>query len=229
MNLPHVESFFLGLDVGQAADYSALVVLGRRVEGASPGNMDPQTWYPVYYAVMVKRFPLGTPYYEVEEEVGRVWGLPELVATSNWCVVDKTGVGAPIVENIRMRQHIPVQGVIITGGENVSQPAPNEYTVPKSHLVTALMDLVQRKRFKVSKGVANEKEFFEQADLFGYRLNRTTGNMTYEALQERVHDDLVLAASLAVWYAERVHPWRPAWRDDGDVVNDYNPLTGKGG
>jgi hypothetical protein len=229
MRLEHVESFFVGLDLGQAGDFSAMAVIGRRVEGAVPGVLDPETWYPMYYAVEVKQFELGTEYHQVEEEVARVWRLPELAVTSNWCVVDKTGVGAPVVESIRRRMGIPVQGVIITGGENVSNSSPNEYTVPKSHIVTALMDLAQRRRFKVSQGVANEKEFFDQMDQFGYKLNRNTGNMSYEALEERVHDDLVIAAGLAVWFAERVHPWRPAWRDDGEVVNDYNPLTGRGG
>jgi hypothetical protein len=161
----------------------------------------------------------------LEEEVDRIWRLPELRASSNWIIVDKTGVGAPVVENIRRNKGLPVQGVTITGGEVVNQPATNEFNVPKSHLVTALMDIVQRKRFKVVHGVDNEKEFFEQVDNFGYKINRETANMSYEALQEKVHDDLVISAALAIWFAERVVPYV---RNDVRVVEEkeYDPLKG---
>jgi hypothetical protein len=211
------------MDIGRAVDYSAIAVLARRIEGES-GNIDGQ-FLTKYYAVMVKRLPLGTPYYMLEEEVDRIWKLPELRASNNWIIVDKTGVGAPVVENIRRNRGLPVQGVTITGGEVVNQSTPNEFNVPKSHLVTALMDIVQRKRFKVMRGVDNEKEFFEQVDNFGYKINRETANMSYEAMQDRVHDDLVIAAALGVWFAERVVPWREV-KIHVREGPEYNPLEG---
>jgi hypothetical protein len=223
--LEHVESFFLGLDIGRSVDYSALSVIARKVEYSREELKDAKELLTKYYAVYVHRFPLGTPYYLLEEEVDRIWKLPELRASNNWIIVDKTGVGAPVVENIRRNKGLPVQGVTITGGEVVNQPSPNEFNVPKSHLVTALMDIVQRKRFKVMKGVDNEKEFFEQVDNFGYKINRETANMSYEALQDRVHDDLVISAALAIWFAERVVPYANATVKVQEE-REYNPLEG---
>ena len=223
--LSNVESFYLGLDIGRAVDHSALSVIARKVEYNREELKGDAALLTKYYAVFVKRFPLGTPYYMLEEEVDRIWRLPELRSSTNWIIVDKTGVGAPVVENIRRNKGLPVQGVTITGGEVVNQPASNEFNVPKAHLVTALMDIVQRKRFKVVKGVENEKEFFEQVDNFGYKINRETANMSYEALQDRVHDDLVISAALGIWFAERVVPYV---RADVKVVEEreYNPLEG---
>lgn len=223
--LEHVESFFLGLDIGRSVDYSALTVLARKVEYNREELKGDGELLTKYYAVLVKRFPLNTPYFMLEEEVDRIWRLPELRGSNNWLIVDKTGVGAPVVENIRRNKGLPVQGVTITGGEVVNQPATNEFNVPKAHLVTALMDIVQRKRFKVVKGVDNEKEFFEQVDNFGYKINRETANMSYEALQTRVHDDLVISAALGIWFAERVVPYV---RNDVRAVEEkeYNPIEG---
>lgn len=219
-----VEAHFVGLDIGRATDHSALCVVARRIEKTDPSTIDFKDIFQRYYVVYLRRFPLDTEYEIVENETERVWKLPELVPTHNWCVVDQTGVGAPIVEALRKR-HIPVNGIVITAGNTVSNPAPNEWHVPKPALVTNLAKLVQGGRLKVLEGVENWQELKEELGTFGYKVNRETANVTYESLVERVHDDLVIAVALSVWFAERNIP-SPTWpRRRAHIAEKYNPLA----
>lgn len=207
MGLTNTECHLVGLDLGRQQDHSALVVVARRPEHPQPGTGEP-TIISMYYVIYMKRFELGTPFYLIEEELARIWALPELTPTRNYCICDATGLGAPVVESIRRNRHIRVQAVIITGGETLSKPKAEEYHVAKEHLVSTLVNLVQRRKFRVLEGVAHEDEFFEELSVFGYRVNKRTGNTAYEALKEAVHDDLTIAASLAVWYGETQVPSR---------------------
>jgi len=221
--MEHVEAHFIGLDVGRAVDHSALCVLARRLETTQPGSMDPAHLFHRYYVTYLRRFSLGTEYELIENEVVRLWKLPELIPTRNYCFVDQTGVGAPIVESLR-RKKVPVNGIIITSGNTVNNPQPNEWHVPKSELVSALAKVVQIGRLKIVQGVENWKELKDELQTFGYKVNRETGNLSYEALEERVHDDLVISLALGIWYAEKNVP--SAWpRKRSYVAKSYNPLA----
>jgi len=59
---------------------------------------------------------------------------------------------------------------------------------------------------------------------FGYKINRETSNAVYESLQDKVHDDLVIAVALPLFIAERT-PAVPFNRwPESDVDTSYNPL-----
>jgi hypothetical protein len=222
LKLEHRQAHFVGLDVGRSQDNSAITVLARRIEAVEPLAPEPQTTIAMYYAVMLERFPLRTPYYYVENEVARVWGVPEMLTREKYLIVDATGVGSPVVENLINYMHLPAQSVIITGGESARQMEDGVYHVSKSNLVTALMDIVQRKRLKILDGVKDAEAFFQQLDVFGYTVNRETGNLSYEAAVAKVHDDLVISTALALWYAERVVPY--VMPDSEPVKTQYDPL-----
>jgi len=219
-----VESHFIGLDIGRATDHSALAVVARRLETADEAAVDFKHLLQKYYVVYLRRFPLSTEYEIVENECERVWKLPELVPTSNFFMVDMTGVGAPIVESLR-RRRVPVNGIVITGGQTVNNPQLNEWHVPKPALVTSLAKVVQTGRLKVLDGVENWQELKDELGSFGYKVNRDTGNVLYEAMEDRVHDDLVIAVALCIWYAEKNVP-SPSWpRRKAHVAEHYNPLA----
>jgi hypothetical protein len=117
-----------------------------------------------------------------------------------------------------------VQSVVITSGDTAREMGDGVYHVSKSNLVTALMDLVQRKRLKILEGVKDFDAFFEQLDGFGYKVNSETRNLTYEAMKERIHDDLVISTALAVWYAERVRPYIFHQDVETHREKEYDPL-----
>src|SRR5262245_12490961 len=94
-------AYFVGLDLGQVADYSALVVLQQSlvVEPVPPvraGSPRPTNRYDV---VHLHRWPLGTSYPTIVADVGKLLGMPALHSPGTWprLVIDGTGVGRPVV------------------------------------------------------------------------------------------------------------------------------------
>src|SRR5262245_64006116 len=119
---------FLGLDLGQKQDPSALVALRQTpAEGGklkSYGRM-----FRRYEARGVKRWPLGTPYHEVCRDVAAlVAGGPLAGCTLG---VDWTGVGQGVVEILRAaRPNATIRLVYITAGTAVSAEGAG-FKVPK--------------------------------------------------------------------------------------------------
>src|SRR4051794_16024090 len=114
--------YYLGVDLGQAQDYTALAVI-ERAEVRSY-ERDPLTWsfqtesrFQVRYA---KRVALGSPYPEV---VGQVKALVNRDPLKGFVqvIVDATGVGAPVVDLLRKGGlGCPVVPVVITSGDGES-------------------------------------------------------------------------------------------------------------
>jgi hypothetical protein len=58
-------------------------------------------------------------------------------------------------------------------------------------------------------------------------MNRETGNMTFESIEEKVHDDLVVSLAMCLWYAETRAPVGAFGRVHSEIAPQYNPLTGR--
>ncbi len=86
---PGPPRYVLGLDLGQAHDYTALCVAERTA--SEPGAP------PLYEIRHIDRAPLGTPYPDIVTHVARLMGTPELSEKTR-LVVDGTGVGRPVVD-----------------------------------------------------------------------------------------------------------------------------------
>lgn len=220
-------SFLIGLDLGQAADYSALVVAerttrltGRTVEtpvwdGRRRGGVALRSLSEVegvYSVRALERFSLGTSYVAVVQRVEAImrildgpgvarrasFGLP-LNAPSKRLVVDATGVGAAVIDQFRAAGLHPV-AVTITGGDAVSGADPS-WRVPKRDLVSTLQVLMQTGRLKVAAGLPLAGVLQSELGTFRVAIS-AKGHDSYAAWRERDHDDLVLALALACWCGE---------------------------
>jgi hypothetical protein len=182
--------FFVGLDLGQLRDYTALIVL-EKVE--QPGASL------IYHLRHLHRFPLGTSYTDILHQVSGLLQRAPLASASR-LIVDGTGVGVPVV-NMLHQAGLPVVPIWITGGDTVSR-AGRIIRVPKRDLVSVLQVLFQAGRIKIAPSLPLGPALVEE--LMNFRAKITAaGNDTYEAWRERDHDDLVLALAIAAWYAER--------------------------
>ncbi len=191
-----IDRITIGVDVGRVKDYSAVAIIGRSWQKDTRENL-----FKMYNCLDLIRPKLGTPYSEVEDIICSIWERPEVFSKKRDLIVDQTGIGDSIVQGLRSR-HVRTIGIIITGGENITHPRGDQWNVPKSHLVTSLVTVSQRGRFKVDPQIADAKEFQTQLEAFGYAINKERGTVSYESMSIKVHDDLVTAASLAIWYAE---------------------------
>src|SRR5262245_30493139 len=100
-------SYFIGLDLGQAQDYSALCIVERtnRPDPQAPEGEKPRD-VNCYGVRHLHRWKLGTPYSIIVEEVVTLCARPPLPGAS--LVLDATGVGRPVVEMFRAAK-LPVK------------------------------------------------------------------------------------------------------------------------
>jgi hypothetical protein len=199
-------SFYVGLDLGQSNDYTALAV----VEKTKAGETDDA---PDLHLRHLERYPLRTPYPEMVARVAALVEDPQLRSThvdkflgrrvleQPELLVDATGVGRPVVDLFKERG-LRYKAITITGGNTVTGVAGG-YGVPKRDLIGALEVPFHSGRLKVAAGLRLWETLRAELQTFRRKVSLTTGMDTYEHWRESDHDDLVLAAALACWGAER--------------------------
>ena len=184
--IPALPSYIVGLDLGQAADYTAVTIL----EGYESG----------YQLRYLHRFEVGTPYPKMVGAVAGMLAQPPLSGSAE-LVVDHTGVGRPVVDLLRDAGLSPI-AVTITGGDAVTSQGQN-WRVPKRDLVGALVVLFQNGSLKIAQSLPLAPVLTKELLDFKVKISASSGHDSYEAWREGSHDDLVLAAALAAWWAKR--------------------------
>jgi len=194
---------YLGLDLGQANDSSALCIAERN---RRPRYHDePRGDAPAKYRVgHLQRFPLKTPYPAIVAQVATL--VRDLAGREPRpllrLVVDATGVGRPVVDLLRA-EHLPADlvAVTITGGDQVAQDG-RAYRVPKRDLVSTVQVMLQGERLKIAQQLPEAATLTRELLAFQVKISAETAHDSYGAWREGAHDDLVLAAALALWYGE---------------------------
>src|SRR5664280_1039029 len=135
--------YVVGLDLGQASDFTAVAIL------------EPFHAERVWAVRNLARFPLHTPYTTIVEQVRRLTNAWPLRGDSH-LVVDETGVGRPVIDLLRK----PGLGcrlvrVTIHGGDKVT--TGDGYGVPKRDIVSTQQLLLQQRRLKIAAGLLEEK------------------------------------------------------------------------
>ncbi len=246
--------YLMGLDLGQAADYTAIAVVERMRVGEPPklvpavryngdgswtysaggavvggGGMryptammdpavrglfpqrgptpPPQQMVPgpdtravEYHLRHLERPALGTKYPTIVARVKTLLATPPLTLHTP-LVIDRTGVGRPVTDLFE-GQGVHPYAITITGGDEVSTDGPYHTKVPKRELVSTLVAVFQTGRLKIAAGLAEGPVLVNELTNFKVKVNLATGNDSYEAYRESVHDDLVLAVAMAVWHGE---------------------------
>ncbi|HEV8714253.1 MAG TPA: hypothetical protein VGX03_15685 [Candidatus Binatia bacterium] len=184
--------YFLGLDLGQSSDYTALVI-AERIPAEKPS----------YHLRHIQRFKLGTPYPEIVESVKTLTETPTLQREAV-LAVDATGVGAPVVDMFTAAK-LPcdLYAISIHGGDKVTHEG-YDYRVPKRDLVSVVQVLLQSSRLKIAEGLPETKTLVRELLNFKVKIDPQTAHDSYSAWRENIHDDLVLATALALWLAEEV-------------------------
>jgi hypothetical protein len=191
--------FTIGLDLGKSRDYSVLCVIQRTA---------PPVGEATYAVRHLHRWPLGTPYAKVANEVAELayrpaLGFPRIAA-------DVTGVGQAVMEMIRAALRAKAGGgrpvqlcpVVIAGGHAVRMDTERTWHVAKGQLVSVLQALLSSRRLQIAKELPETKALVAELKAFSAKIT-TSGNEKYEALQERLHDDMVLALAMALWLADK--------------------------
>jgi hypothetical protein len=199
-----MNQFYLGLDLGQRQDYTAIAVVERdepvfiRFDYVDwlRKKTKIETRFVVRY---LDRVALGTSYVSIVERVRRMVKSEELRGRCS-VVVDGTGVGGAVVDLLRDSdmdcELVPVQ---ITGGSKARREA-GAWNVPKRELISVVQVLFEQGRLVFADGMPRMGTLLDE--LMAMRVRVTTeGNERYGAWREGAHDDLALAVAMACWMA----------------------------
>jgi hypothetical protein len=202
-------AYFVGLDLGQSADYTALAIVqsGKEID-------EERKVKPYLHLRHLERYPLRTPYTTIADGVAALMRSEALNAYEYdplvnrtarpklELVVDKTGVGVAVTDLLKARG-LKFTSVTIHGGENVTMSSGRGYNVPKLDLVAALEVPFHSETLKVAEGLELWPALREELQNFRRKVNMKTAHTSFEHWRETDHDDLVLAAALACWGATR--------------------------
>jgi hypothetical protein len=209
---------FLGLDLGQSHDFTALGLIERITYA---GDWDGATWSHRNEISTrlrhLERSPLGTSYPDIVARVGEVMRSPALADARRNLIVDATGVGRPVVDLLE-REDLPcrIWAVTITGGasEGFSKAT---HRVPKRDLIILLQVMLQQKRLEIASGLREGAALMKE--LADMRVQLTSGGREKFGARSGEHDDLVLAVALACWGLDKVEGRGTiGFRGDGRLV-----------
>lgn len=230
--------FYLSLDVGQSKDHTALALLEEalyvreptrfglnvtlRPGWAMPSELTPAVAEhlreengqrgrppsPPLVLSGLERFALGTRYPDVISRVSELLASEPLKDKRVALLVDKTGVGAPIVDAFLQAGINPI-AVTIHGGAKVGRDRDG-FRVPKRDLVSAVKVPLQNGRLSVAPSLAHAATLRAELQNFRMKIDPATAHDSYSHWREGDHDDLVLATAMACWF-------RGYWNHNVDV------------
>lgn len=182
-------SLTVGVDIGQKNDPTAIAVVEAE-QGSSRS----------FVLRYIQRLPLGTPYPEVAQALARTCrGAAQRSGQRPEVFVDATGVGAPVVDQLRALTLDArcLWAVTFTHGTRCRRlPTEQRVTMGKAYLVSRLQALLGAGRIHLP---ATSEARALAAELLGYEIRvDEKGTDRYGAFRSGTHDDLVTALGLAV-------------------------------
>ena len=188
-------STYIGLDLGQLQDYTALCVV--RADAPTPplGSPLPAPHLRVTY---LHRWPLGTKYATIVAAMRAFLASP-IADKRPQLIIDGTGVGVAVLEMFDAAG-IEYAAVSIHGGQATTREG-KLWRVAKKTLVSAIQVPLQNALLTIEPPTMPfAAELRAEMGNFRYTIT-AAAHESYAAWREAEHDDLVLALALALWGA----------------------------
>ena len=196
--------WYLGLDLGQRQDHSALAIfhllwtpLGRCAERYD------YLFTPELTVRSIERYPLNTSYQDIPTIIrtralqinDRHCAAHPHTQPSMQLVIDAGGPGGPMVDHLRRiaPDNLVIKPVMITSGSGENQLSGGFSGIPRKALVTRLLQLVAGGCLICPGHLANVNAWM--TELLSLSGVGAQSNKTGD------HDDLTMAAALAAWAA----------------------------
>jgi hypothetical protein len=203
-----VDQWFMGVDIGQSSDPTAISVLEHRViplntwtpnRKAQHWKQDRQQFFDVRH---LERLPIGRPYPEYVRNVADRLQRPPL---DKGCTLaaDQTGVGAAVLDLFEEAGLRPNR-ITITAGLEATNHGNRGFHVPKSVLITNMEAKSHSGELRIAADTPDAEALREELKDFR-RLVSSAGRPSWNA-RDGKHDDLILSVAIALWIAEN-RPW----------------------
>lgn len=196
-----VRKYFVGVDVGQAIDPTAIVILEFRQQYQV--NMHYSTEHrphgdPQYWIVDAAKLPLGMLFPDQAQAIAAIAARDPLAGNAEM-IVDRSGLGRPVVDELRKLRVPKLTGVVIGPGEDQRRDGAYNWRVSKLQLVTTLSAKLNDGTFKIAEEMPLRDELVKELQELQVSFT-SSGAMTFAAAGSG-HDDLAIAAALALWGA----------------------------
>jgi hypothetical protein len=206
------KTLFIGLDLGQAADFSALAIIERGstatttdVRGEKSNRTNTKDEINQLHCIHLQRWQLRTSYPSiVADVVEMINGLDPALSQGGkpTLAIDATGVGAPVVDLFKREKiKAELKPIQIVAGSNVSSEF-GMTRVPKRDLVSVVQVGLQNRTLKIAAQLELAEVLSRELQNFSVKIT-DAANDVYGAWREGTHDDLVLAVALALWTANQ--------------------------
>jgi hypothetical protein len=219
--------YSVGVDLGQANDFTAIAVLEKTIVPPETAMFSPVGEHPGnrlvegdirYDLVYLKRPKLNTPYDTIAKKVADLVcelepeGAFGELGQVTLCV-DGTGVGRPIVDMLdtefkrrgatsKGTPRVDFRRVSITGSQTtLKRPSRSDgyWSVPKRDLVFPAVAAFQQGKIRIARGISDRDALVNELRNYKRATNIATGAMSFEPWRESQHDDLLFATCLALW------------------------------
>jgi hypothetical protein len=231
-----VADFFVGLDLGQLQDHTALAVVGldaayleisrdeaaayeRLLRASKDPHLDEIDLRSIEREIEAEVGPIPDPIYEVRhleriplrtpytEVAQRVKALMETPPLAGNAELAVDATGVGLAVTDHLRDKgLGFKRVIITSGEKETRDG-HTYRVPKKDLIARTQVLLEKGHRRLRIAPSLPEAKTLVEELLNYRYRITdAGNDTYGPWRDGQHDDLLLAVCLAVWAADRRSP-----------------------
>ncbi len=225
--------YYIGCDLGQASDYTAICVVERLVQkvGADGrpagipeqgqrhyGSNQPKLQYQLHVRHL-ERLPLGTSYVDVAEHIRDLVRAPELQSHKSTAqlwgdfrVVDERSVPPGLAVDAtgvgrpicNMLTSYGLQLDPVTlHGGEAVTYADGYWRIPKRDLVAVLQVALQSGWLKIAQELELAEKLRQELLNFKIKLDPKTAHDSYSHWRENEHDDLVLATGMACWVATK--------------------------
>ena len=137
----------------------------------------------------------------------------------NEILVDNTGVGEAVCDMLEDIGLKPVR-IIFTGGDKYNVNATvgknglvtrTTHNVPKNELIDTLKIALQQGRVRIAPGIPFEDEIKKQFSHFVGKMSKSK-NLIYGNDNDEVHDDIVCAFAMIVWWFMQANGARSDFR-----------------
>jgi hypothetical protein len=195
-----ITRFFAGLDVGAPGQPTGFAVAEKAPKTAAA---------PAAYTVrLLKRYDAGVPFTEVFADVARLVAADPLPGCT--LAVGETAVGEAVVRLLRQtRPRVRLQRVVVTTEHLVRYDAAGVWQLPRKDLLGVPQVLLQGRRLKVARELELAGELLKELGSFRRTVAAAGGIWTWLTggeveLRQGPSDDVVFAASLALWAGEKL-------------------------
>lgn len=194
-------SHIIAADLGELVDFTAVTVI----------ESERGTRTPIHQIRHLDRWQGASCSERLIPELIRLIAALTTLAGKPVIVIDRTGVGVPMVNQIReAKLGARVIAISIHGGET-TKGAGDFFSVPKKDLVGSVSVPLQTGRLKIAPDLPYVDVLKTELGNFRSKINPATAHESFSAWREAEHDDMVLSAAVGLWWAERPRKVARVW------------------